>query len=224
MKERTWAGDFSDGYVVDLEDGSSRLVAERMGGGSSATRGWTGRREVRQSASPEGRYLVYFHDEDWHLYDTESGATRNLTHDMSVSFADEDHDYPNARAGYGMGGWVDGQRAVLIHDKYDVWQFPTGGGEPINLTRGEGRATRKIYRVLRVDDEQKSFPSSSTVYLTSFDEDRKNFGFYRTRVDRGGLERLLEDDKKFTFLAKAEDADVYLFTRPQADQRESSDR
>lgn len=218
MKEKTWAGDFSDAYVVDLEDGSSRLLAERRGGGSSAVRGWTGRREVQQSASPEGRYLVYFQHEDWHLYDTESSTTRNLTRDMSVSFADEDHDYPNARAGYGMGGWVDDERAVLIHDKYDVWQFPTGGGEPINLTRGEGRASRKIYRVLRVDEEQRSFPRNSTVYLTSFDEDRKNFGFHRTRVDRGGLEQLLEDDKKFTFLAKAEDADVYLFTREDYDE------
>jgi dipeptidyl aminopeptidase/acylaminoacyl peptidase len=218
MKERTWAGDFSDRYVVDLEDGSSRLVAERMESGSSTVRGWTGSRETQQSLSPAGRYLVYFNDEDWHLYDTESGATRNLTRGLPVPFADEDHDYPNARPGYGMGGWVDGERAVLIQDKYDVWQFPTGSGQPINLTRGEGRATGKIYRVLQVDEEQKSFPRNSTIYLTSFDEDRKNFGFYRTRAHRAGLEQLLEEDKMFTFLAKAEDADVLLFTREDYDE------
>jgi len=218
LKERTWAGDFSDRYVVDLADGSSRLVAERMEGGSSTVRGWTGRREIQESLSPSGRYLVYFDADDWHLCDTESGAARNLTRGLPVSFADEDHDYPNARPGYGMGGWVDGERAVLIQDKYDVWQFPTGGGEPINLTRGEGRATGKIYRVLQVDEEQTSFPRNSTVYLTSFDEDRKNFGFYRTRTDRGGLERLLEEDKKFTFLTKAEDADLFLFTREDYDE------
>jgi hypothetical protein len=101
MKERTWAGSFSDGYVVSLEDGSAQLLAERMTGGSSAARGWTGRREVGQSASPEGRFLVYYHDEDWHLYDTESGATRNLTAGLPVSFADEDHDYPSARSASG---------------------------------------------------------------------------------------------------------------------------
>lgn len=218
MKERTWAGDFSDRYVVDLEDGSSKLFAQRMEGGSSTVRGWTGRREVSQSLSPGGRYLVYFEDGHWHLYDTESGAARNLTHGLPVSFADEDHDYPNAPSGYGMGGWVDGGRAVLIQDKYDVWQFPTAGGEPMNLTRGEGRAAHKIYRVLQVDEKQQSFPRNSIVYLTSFDEARKNFGFYRTRVDRGGLERLLEEEKKFTFLAKAENTDVFLFTREDYDE------
>ncbi len=218
MKERTWAGSFSDGYVVSLEDGSAQLLAERMTGGSSAARGWTGRREVGQSASPEGRFLVYYHDEDWHLYDTESGATRNLTAGLPVSFADEDHDYPSARSGYGVGVWVDGERAVLIHDKYDVWQFPTGSGQPVVLTRGEGRAAGKIYRVLRVDEGQKSFPRNSAIYLTSFDEDLKNFGFHRTRTGSGGLEQLLEEDKMFRFLAKAEDADVFLFSREDYDE------
>ncbi len=219
MKERTWAGVFVDAYVVDLEDGTPHLVGERMQpGGSSTVRGWTGRLEIQQSLSPEARYLIYYSEGNYHLYETQSGETRNLTHDVPVSFADVDHDYPSARPGYGVGGWVDGERAVLIHDKYDVWQFPTNGGEPVNLTRGEGRAARKIYRVLRVDRDQESFPRNSTVYLTSFDEARKNFGFYSTRADRGGLELLLEDDKKFEFLARAEDADVYLFTREDYDE------
>ena len=219
MKERTWAGFFSDAYVVDLEDGSRHLVAERIQpGGSSAVRSWTGRRETQLSLSPDGRYLVYFHGDDWRLYDTRGGETRNLTGSLPVSFADEDHDYPNAKSGYGVGGWVDGGRAVLIHDKYDVWQFPTYGGDPVDLTRGEGRAARKILRVLRIDPDQESYPRNSTVYLTSFDERRKNFGFYSTRVDRGGLERLLEEEVKFTFLAKAEDTDVLLFTREDYDE------
>jgi dipeptidyl aminopeptidase/acylaminoacyl peptidase len=218
LQERTWAGSFADVYVVDLADGSRQLVSRRRTGGSSTVRGWTGRWEASSSLSPEGRYLVYYQDEAWHLYNTESGATRNLTLDVPVSFADEDHDYPNSRPGYGVGGWADGERAVLIHDKYDVWQFPTGGGEPVNLTRGEGRAALKIYRVLRIDPEQKSFPRNSEVYLTSFDERLKNFGFYRTRADRGGLEQLLEDEKRYAFLTKAEDADVFLFTREDYDE------
>ncbi|HSG80979.1 MAG TPA: prolyl oligopeptidase family serine peptidase, partial [Gemmatimonadota bacterium] len=218
LKERTWAGSFSDLYVVDLQNGERVKVAERYAGGGSAVGSWMSFRERSVSLSPGGRYVAFFRDEDWHLWDARSGTTRNLTRGMNVPFYDVDNDYPDAPGGYGVGGWVEGDRAVLIHDKYDVWQFPTGGGEPVNLTGGQGRAERRALRVLDIDPEQDAFGRDATVHLFTFSEPRKNFGFYRTRVGRGGLERLLEEDKMFRFLAKADDADVLLYTREDYDE------
>jgi dipeptidyl aminopeptidase/acylaminoacyl peptidase len=216
FKERTWIGSLSDIYVVSLESGERTKVVERFDRDGSTVAQWlrgTGLSGPALSLSPGGRYVVYFQEDHWHLFNAEKGETRTLTHGLDVPFYDEDHDYPNPRPGYGMGGWVEGDRGVLIYDKYDVWQFSTDGGEPVNLTGGQGRAERRVFRILRVDPDLEAYERGSWVHLGSFHETYKNFGFYRTRIGSGGLERLLEEDRKFRFLAKAEDADVLLYTR-----------
>jgi hypothetical protein len=210
MRERTWAGFNYDVYLINLEDGSRTKIIERYQEGGSAATGWLRGRGILASSlsiSPEGRYVAYYTDDHWHLFDAERGTTRTLTEGMAVPFYDVDHDYPSPRSGHGIGGWVEGDRAVLIYDKYDVWQFPTDGGDPVNLTGGAGRANHRIFRVLRVDPDVDAFENGAWIHLASFHELEKNFGYYRTRVGRGGLEVLLEEDRKFSFLAKAEQAD-----------------
>ncbi|KPK64993.1 MAG: hypothetical protein AMS21_05925 [Gemmatimonas sp. SG8_38_2] len=221
LKERTWVGLQSDVYIVDLEDGRRTKVAERYRGGGSTVASWF--RGVASSGpslelSPEGRYVVYFQEDHWHLVDTEKGSSRVLTEAIDVPFYDVDHDYPQPRPGYGVGGWISGDRAVLIHDKYDVWQFSTDGGDPVNLTGGQGRAEQRVFRVLRVDRDTEAFEPGARIHLASFSERDKGFGFYRTRAGQGGLERVLEEGRRYRFLAKAEETDVLLYTREGYDE------
>lgn len=221
LKERTWVGSLSDLYVVNLTDGERTLVAERVEGGGSTVGQWvrpSGASEPDVSLSPGGRYVAYYQDRAWHLFDADRNVTRNLTDGLDVPFYDEDHDYPNPPPGYGVVGWIEDDRGVLIQDKYDVWRFPTAGGEPVNLTGGEGRAAHRVLRVLQVDPEIDAYAPNAWVHLVTFSEMRKNFGFYRTQAGGAGLERLLEEDKRYRFLTKAEDADVLLFTREDYDE------
>jgi dipeptidyl aminopeptidase/acylaminoacyl peptidase len=221
LEERTWVGFMSDVYVVSLEDGSRTKVVERYRGGGSAATGWLRGRGMLASSlslSPEGRYVAYYQDDHWHLFDAERGTTRTLTEGMDVPFYDVDHDYPSPRGGHGIGGWLEGDRAVLIYDKYDVWQFPTDGGEPVNLTGGAGRTEHRIFRVLRVNPDIDAFENDAWIHLVSFHELEKNYGYYRTRTGSGGLEVLMEEDRKFSFLGKAEKADRLLFTRQDYDE------
>jgi len=221
LKERTWTDSMFDLYVVNLRDGGRTLVAERLEGGGSTVGQWvrpSGASEPDVSLSPGGRYVAYYQDRAWHLFDADRNVTRKLTDDLDVPFYDEDHDYPNPPPGYGVSGWLEGDRGVLIQDKYDVWQFPTEGGDPVNLTGGEGRAARRVLRVLQVDPEIEAYGSDAWIPLVTFSELHKSFGFYRTRAGGGGLERLLEEDKRYRFLTKAEDADVLLFTREDYDE------
>ena len=218
LKERTWTGGARDIYLVALDSGERTLVKEGFTGGGSAASSWVGVGGASLSQSPEGRFLVWFDDDHWHLYDAEAGATRTLTQDLEVPFFDVDHDYPDERGGHGLGGWTEGDGAVLLHDKYDVWSFPTDGGPPVNLTGGEGRERRLILRVLEVDREADVLPASGPIHLASFDEADKSFGFFLTHTRQGGLEALLDREKRFRFLAKADDADRILFTREDYDE------
>jgi dipeptidyl aminopeptidase/acylaminoacyl peptidase len=217
-KESTWTGGAEDVYLVDMTNGDKTLVLEGYRRSGGTANGWIGISGSSMSQSPGGRFLAWFQDDHWHLMDVGSGQRRILTDGMEVPFFDPDHDTPNPRGGFGVGGWLEDDRAVLIYDKYDIWQFPTRGGEPVNLTRGEGRTRGLILRVLDVDPEQVTFRDGEVHSLASFDEGDKSFGFFRTTASRGGLEPILTEAKRFRFLAKAKDADRILFTREDYDE------
>jgi len=218
QKETTWTGGAEDVYLVDMVSGEKTLVLERYRRAGGTANGWIGISGSALSQSPEGRFLAWFQDDHWHLLEVETGGTRVLTEGLDVAFFDPDHDTPNPRGGFGVAGWLEDDRAVLIYDKYDVWQFPTGSGAPVNLTRGEGRTRGLILRALSVDPERVFFRDGEAILLASFDEGDKSYGFFRTTAGRGGLEPVLRESKRFRFLAKAEDADRILFTREDYDE------
>jgi hypothetical protein len=217
-KERTWNGGAEDVFLVDLQTGDRTPVVSGLQGEGSAANSWIGLAGPSLSQSPGGRFVAWFEGDHWHLFDVESATSRTLTEGMTEPFFDVDHDYPNPRGGHGIGGWLEGDEAVLIHDKYDVWRFPTDGGEPVNLTRGEGRRLRLILRVERLDPTSSAIGWKELIHLASFDEGDKSFGFYRTHASRGGLVPILDEGKKYRFLAKAEDAETILFTREDYDE------
>ncbi len=218
LKEQTWTGGADDVYLVGLDSGERVPVATGVRGGGSAANSWVGVSGPSLTLSPGGRFVVWFDSDHWHLFDVETRETRVLTAGLDVAFFDIDHDFPNPRGGHGVGGWVEGDEAVLIHDKYDVWRFPTEGGRPQNLTGGEGRDRGLILRVLQVDPEQSPFSDSDPIHLASFHEADKGFGFYRTHASRGGLESLLDEDSRVRVLAKAAEADRILFTQEDYDE------
>ncbi len=195
----TWYGNLSDLYLINLEQGTRTKIAAGL--------------EDRSSLSPEGRFVVYYQNKHWHLYDRSSKATRNLTEVLEIPFFDEDHDYPQAVPSYGTAGWLKDDSAVLIYDKYDVWKFPTGKGQPVNITGGKGRNSGYTFRVLRLDTEIDYFEASESLLLSAYHNHAKNWGFYQCRVNENRVTRLLEEDKKFQFLAKAKKADTILYTR-----------
>jgi len=202
--DATWTGGADDVYVVDLATGGRTPVVKGIQG--------------RPYLSPGGRFVAYWNEGNWHLYDVAAGTTRNVTDDLGVSFADEDHDTPDAPGGYGVGGWTEGDAAALVYDKFDVWVVPTDGGRPWMLTDGAGRQERQEFRVVRTDPRAEAIGPKDELLLSSYNDARKNFGFYRARADRAGVRRLLEEDRRFQFRAKAREADVVLYTREDYDE------
>jgi dipeptidyl aminopeptidase/acylaminoacyl peptidase len=198
--ESTWTGGATDVYVVDVVTGSRTEVAKGLGGG-------------RPDLSPGGRFVAYWDSGDYHLFDVAARTTSNITRGLGVDFADEDHDTPDEPGGYGVGGWTEGDAAVLVYDKFDIWVIPTDGGPAWSLTDGKGRQERHEYRVIDTDPETDAIGAGDRLLLSSYDDVRKNFGFYGARMDRPGVTRLLEEERRFQFMAKASDADVVLFTR-----------
>ncbi|MGD8320013.1 MAG: prolyl oligopeptidase family serine peptidase [Gemmatimonadota bacterium] len=209
----SWDGRYVDVYLVDPSDGSRRKVAEKV--------------KSYPRLSPAGGYVYWWDGEAraWMAVDTRSGETRNLTGSIGQAFYDELDDHPDLPPAYGSAGWTEGDAAFLAYDAYDIWAVdPTGGQAPRNVTEGVGRRSGIRFRYADAEGGpafgfgrsrvSEAVPADEDVILSAFDTDTRASGFYRDRFD-GNREprRLVMGDFRYRGLTKAEDADVYLFTR-----------
>ncbi|MCJ7582965.1 MAG: prolyl oligopeptidase family serine peptidase [Candidatus Aminicenantes bacterium] len=199
QKEITWVGDLQDIYTIRIKNGEKHKVVSRL--------------EDQSALSPDGCFVIYFKDKHWFLYTIESQTTLNLTEKLDIPFYDEDNDTPQNASSYGISGWTKEDKSVLLYDKYDIWQFSTEDGQAVNITGGQGRKNHLTFRVLQLDPDKRFFEDNQRLYLSSYNNLEKNFGFYTCRLGRSSMEKLLEENKRFLFLSKAKNADVLMYTR-----------
>ncbi len=209
LREATWDGDHGDLYVVDLTTGERTPVAGRLADG----------RRSGVSLSPDGASVLFYDGGDWHLYDVEKSATRDLTAGLGVPFANEDHDYPSDPPGYGHSEWLDDSSAVLIYDKYDIWQVFADGRKPISITGGEGRKATTEFRVVDLDPEEDVLPSAGPLLLVAYHDLEKHDAIYSCVLGDAKLRKLYGDGRhRLAVVAKAEDADRLVMTRERYDE------
>lgn len=199
LKEVTWDGSYSDYYLVDQQIGEAEQILEKQRFGATL--------------SPNGKFVVWFNGTDWQLKETGTGSVRNLTEGIEVPFADEENDRPMPSGSYGVAGWTDNDEAVLIYDKYDIWQFDTSDGSYLSITGGVGRDEMRIFRIHDLDPDEPTFASDERLLLRMVHDWDKNYGFYETRIGRSGVSRVLEDEKRFDIVSLAEESDAILFTQ-----------
>ncbi|MCI0470035.1 MAG: hypothetical protein L0Y73_00080, partial [Candidatus Aminicenantes bacterium] len=193
MRETTWDGTYQDVYLVDLGKGDRQKILSHHG------------QDVE--LSPQGKFTAYYNDKHWFLYDNRTRQTRHLTAAIAAPFYDEDHDYPEAVPGYGIAGWLANDRALLIYDKYDIWRFSTASGQAQNITAGQGRAGKIVFRIIKTDPEQKFFAGDQECLLSAYSDEQKYTCFYGLRLGTPGVNLSISGEKKFRFVKKAKNAD-----------------
>ncbi len=205
------AGSYSDVYLVDVNNGERRLVLEKYRGSAL--------RSVHGSAglSPEGNYLLYYSqaDSNWHARTTSGNTTRNLTADIPRPIYNELHDLPSDPRPYGIAGWVEGDRYVLIYDRYDIWiTDPEGNEPPVSLTGQYGRDSGIRLRYTNLDPEKESIGRREEIMLSAFNENNKQSGFYTVRIHRPSEPELFTmEDARYYPPQKAKEADVLIWRK-----------
>ncbi|MCJ0743038.1 S9 family peptidase [Pedobacter montanisoli] len=199
-----WTGStLRDYYLVDVKTGSRKKIIEKLQGNAMA--------------SPNGNYILYFNkvDGNWYTYQVATGKITSLTANLNVKFADEENDVPDYANSYGLAGWTEEDKSVLIYDKYDIWAFsPDGKDKPKNITIGFGRSNNLTFRVQRTDTEARFFKRNETLLLSTFNNATKEDGFYTKNINDNKLPELLVMDKaKFSFITKARDAVYYIYDK-----------
>jgi len=203
-KQSTWGERQRDAYLVSLADGARKPVAKGL--------------FDTASLSPDGATVAYFQDGQWHFYDAASGSARNATGALGVNFDDELDDTPDTATAYGLGGWMADGSAVLVYDRWDIWQVPVKAGAPVNLTAGDGRRRSVTYRVIPTDRESAGFAAAEPLLLSAYHDKEKNDGFYTAWAGRSGVASRLDEPRRLRFVAKAKHADLVVYTRERADE------
>ncbi|HEX2205652.1 MAG TPA: prolyl oligopeptidase family serine peptidase, partial [Longimicrobium sp.] len=197
-----WGEGGSDIYTVDTRTGRRRKVAERV--------------PFDPRLSPGGRYVLWFgRDRAWHAHEVATGREVELTSKLGARFDQETWDTPSEPAPWGVGGWTAGDRSVLLYDRYDVWEVDPSGRRPARVvTDSVGRRSRVVFRVVDLDPEEASIDPAQPLLLRAMEDETKRTGYWRDRLDAAGAPvRLVMEDRLYGSPTKAEDAEVYVFTR-----------
>ncbi len=154
-------------YAISVKNGETKLVKKDLVGVISPS-----------YLSSTGKYIMWYDskDKDYFVYDGDSA--KNITSKIKVPLYDEEYDAPGDPSPYGVMGWHEGDSAVYIYDKYDIWKVnPQLPGTTYTLTANLGRKSKTSFRYLVLDPEKKFFTHADNLLLRTFNHLSKHNWF-----------------------------------------------
>jgi dipeptidyl aminopeptidase/acylaminoacyl peptidase len=198
-RERMFGPVYNDVYVVNMDNGERTRVKERA-------EQLFGVPQI----SPTGKYVLYLENDHYWVYDIAKKTHTNITRDVQTSFIDSEDDHTVAqKPPHGVGAWTPDDRAILLYDKFDVWEIAPDGSRATRLT--DGTADEVRHRLVRLDFDEDFIDPSQPTYVALYGEKTKKYGY--GRLQRGKpVTRDVWMDASVTRIAKADDADVFAYT------------
>lgn len=104
-----------DFYLKNLTTGKQEFLVKNI-------------KDFRRSIlpSPTGKYIAYFSEDNWWVYNISKKSHKNITEKINTVFsglaANMDLSYP-----FGNPGWTDGDSEILLYDRYDIWAVKPDG-------------------------------------------------------------------------------------------------
>ena len=201
MVESMWGDGGSDVFVVNTLTGERKQIRTKARGNSTL--------------SPTAKYVTWFERGAWFAYNISNGRVVELTQGLSVKFDQETHDTPSEPPAWGIAGWTRDDHAVLVYDRYDVWELDPDGRRPArNITEGVGRETQTTFRVVNLDRDDRVLDPSKPLLLRATDDRTKASGFWQDSINGNDRPaRIMMVDRRVGTPQKARDAEQYLLTQ-----------
>ncbi len=195
---------YADYYVINLETGVRIKV---LSGYPSQV-----------VLSPSGKFLLCWNPDKklWVLMSGKGEVLKMMSTPGNLPLFDEENDTPSDPSPYGIAGWTENDRQVLFYDKFDIWSFSTDlKGEPVSVTNGFGRLNNLRLRYLKLDPDAEYISSKEVIYLSAFNYENKDAGFFSVKPYSGkDPERLIFDKASFSRgLTKAKNSGKIIWQR-----------
>ncbi|SHG38288.1 S9 family peptidase [Flavobacterium defluvii] len=122
----------SDIYLMDLNTLEKSLLLKKQFG-------------CRRSVipSPNGKFIAYYKNNHWWIYDLYLKSHHNVTEKVGVSFTEKTR--LSAESLCGSPGWSKDGKNFIIYDQYDIWIVKTDGSSFKKIT--SGRDAKIVFRI-----------------------------------------------------------------------------
>ncbi len=202
--ESQWRGNtLKDIYAIDVKTGAKKLVKEHLFG------------QVYPSST--GKYIMWYDRLAKNYFAWDGISSRNITAKIKVPLWNEEFDSPDDPNNYGVMGWQEGDSAVYVYDKYDVWQLDPGARTlPVNYTASFGRISKESFRYVRTDPEELFFKHNQEVFYRTRNEVTKAGGLLKTVLRQQAVKNLYSSEYGgFLFgpVVKSKDGGFVIFTK-----------
>ena len=201
--ESQWNGSTKkDVYAINVKTGQHKLIKEDLDG--------------MVYPSSTGKYILWYDREKKNYFTWDGNTTRNITEKIKVPLYDEENDVPNTPTPYGVMGWSEGDSAVFVYDRYDVWRiYVTRSTNPFVITGVAGWGGRKskiISRYLQLDADERFIKANQPLYFRIVNQNNKRSSIVVNQEPY--LEFLTENaDFEYNTFIKSKNTEVYLYTK-----------
>ncbi len=153
----------NDVYAMDVASGKHILIKKNLKG--------------YMYPSYTGKYLLIYDQvkRSYSVYNSEAQKLYAVGADIKTALYDEDNDVPDDPGTYGIVKWTEGDKYVLINDRYDVWKVDPQAKENSTLLTA-GRKDKISYRFAELDKEEKFIKPGDAAIYRIFDEKDKSTG------------------------------------------------
>jgi len=209
-----WIADM-DYYLVSLESGKRELFLKEQSGFMD-----------HMGISPDGRYINYYKENNWWVYNIQLKSHTNVTKGLDTSWDNSTTDPGNQLNVWGQPGWSTDNKWALYYDSHDIWAISADGLKRKRLTNGKEKQLRFRFDASAVADEQGTnysgigmyrYDLSKNVLLSTNDLHGGASGYYILHPKKGGT-TLAMDTSAITKLQKAKESDGFIYISQRFDR------
>jgi len=99
--------------------------------------------------SPSGKFVAYYKDNNWYVYDIAHKTHTNVTQQINTRFFGKFQLLAGDYA-YGNAGWSNNEDELILYDQYDLWAVKSDGSSYRRVTHG--REKQIAFRIAKRSD------------------------------------------------------------------------